>query len=156
MTTSNYFLPTSKLTAEWATLSKGPGKNSSNVTVNSNHSSIHVDHCPSYVCEISNLRTPPTTSTSGAPRSTSMALNHHLELFIFLEDTSDQEISGLGKNCQWKRSFELHHKLREAFQSLVVINSKKFHRAVHSALNKFICNYGSHAKVCIPICRHHM
>ena len=42
---------------------------------------------------------------------------------------------------------ELHHKLRGMFQSLVVEQSKKFQQAVHSALNKFICNYGSHAKV---------
>lgn len=112
---------------------------------------VHVDHCPSYICEISNLRAPLTTSTGGAPHFTSMSLKYHLELFIFLEDTSDQEMSGLGKNCQWKHSFELHHKLRDTFQSLVVAHSKKFHQAVHSALNKFICNYGSHAKVCIPI-----
>ena len=42
---------------------------------------------------------------------------------------------------------ELHHKLRGMFQSLVVEQSKKFQQAVHSALNKLICNYGSHAKV---------
>ena len=42
---------------------------------------------------------------------------------------------------------ELHHKLRGMFQSLAVEQSKKFQQAVHSALNKLICNYGSHAKV---------
>ena len=42
---------------------------------------------------------------------------------------------------------ELHHKLRGVFQSMVVRQSKKFQQAVHSALNKLICNYGSHAKV---------
>ena len=42
---------------------------------------------------------------------------------------------------------ELHHKLRGIFQSLAVEQSKKFQQAVHSALNKLICNYGSHAKV---------
>ena len=108
-------------------------------------------HCPSYICDISNIRTPTSTgtSTSGAPRSTAVtSLNRHLELFIFLEDTNERERSGLGKNCQWKHSFELHHKLRGAFQNLAVEHSKKFHQAVHSALNRVICNYGSHAKVC--------
>ena len=42
---------------------------------------------------------------------------------------------------------ELLHKLRGEFQDLVVAQSKKFHQVTHSALNKVICNYGSHAKV---------
>ena len=107
---------------------------------------------PSYTCEITNLRTRPssTTTTTNRPYSSRQAeaANHHIELFIFLEDVDHREKSGLGKNCLWKESIELHHKLKEAFQRLAVDHSRKFHQAVHSALNKLICNYGSHAKVC--------
>ena len=109
----------------------------------------HVDAStvvPSYICEISNLRPRPssTTTTTSRPHSST---DPHVELFIFLEDTNHQEKDGLGKNCQWKESIELHHKLRKSFQNLAVHHSRRFHRAVHSALNKLICNYGSHAKV---------
>ena len=48
---------------------------------------------------------------------------------------------------QWKHQIELVHKLRVDFQELVMTNSKKFHQATHSALNKIACNYGSHSKV---------
>ena len=107
---------------------------------------LHTDHStvtPSYICEISNTRIRPSTTT---PRSnSSVPTDRRLHLFIFLEDTTWD--SGLGKNCQWKQNMELHHKLRGMFQSLAVEQSKKFQQAVHSALNKLICNYGSHAKV---------
>ena len=109
---------------------------------------LHTDHLivtPSYICEISNVRTRPSSTI---PHSgSSFPTNRHLHLFIFLKDTTQD--SGLGKNCQWKQSMELHHKLRMMFQSLVVDQSKKFQQAVHSALNKLICNYGSHAKVAV-------
>ena len=42
---------------------------------------------------------------------------------------------------------EVLYKLRGEFQDLVVAQSKKFHQVTHSALNKVLCNYGSHAKV---------
>ena len=113
---------------------------------------VHVDALtvvPSYLCEISNLRPRPssTTTTSRPHNSTTTAVDHHIELFIFLEDINHQERDGLGKNSQWKEGIELHHKLRKSFQNLAVQHSRRFHRAVHSALNKLICNYGSHAKV---------
>lgn len=102
---------------------------------------------PSYACEITNLRT--SSNASRTPCSSSLALNHRLQLFVFLEDSSDCKKTGLGKNSQWKQSTELHHRLRGLFQKLVVDHSKKFHQAIHSALNKLICNYGSYAKVCV-------
>ena len=98
-----------------------------------------------YICEISNMRIRPSTTTPSSNSNSSVPTNRHLHLFIFLKDTAQE--SGLGKNCQWKQSMELHHKLRGAFQSLIVEQSRKFQQAVHSALNKLICNYGSHAKV---------
>lgn len=89
------------------------------------------------------MRIRPSIATSRS--NSSVPTNRRLHLFIFLEDTTRD--SGLGKNCQWKQNMELHHKLRGMFQSLAVKQSKKFQQAVHSALNKLICNYGSHAKV---------
>ena len=105
---------------------------------------------PTFALDITNTRSGnDTTSTSipGRSRPPPIAAKHILNLFIFLEDVGATRRQGIGENNQWKYCMEVFHKLREDFQNVVVSHSKKFHQVIHSALNKLVCNYGSHAKV---------
>ena len=38
--------------------------------------------------------------------------------------------------------------LKEMMEQLLYSQQKKFRQATHSVLNKLLCNYGSHSKVC--------
>ena len=97
---------------------------------------------PSIACEVTNSK------SGGEGRRSSVAANHTLELFIFLEHASSQGGRRAGSdNEQWRKNVELLYEVRRKFDSLVVTHSRKFHQAVHSVLNKLICNYGTHEKV---------
>ena len=74
-----------------------------------------------------------------------MAANHSLKLFIFLEQAGSKRVRN--DNEQWRQTMEVIRELRSSFNTLVVTHSRKFHQALHSVLNKLICNYGTHAKV---------
>ena len=77
-----------------------------------------------------------------------MAANHMLKLFIFLEPASSQGSRRAGSNNeQWRQNVEVLYEMRRSFDSLVVTHSRKFHQALHSVLNKLICNYGTHENV---------
>ena len=94
---------------------------------------------PSIACEVANSR------SRGGERSSSLAANHSLKLFIFLERAGSKRVRN--DNEQWRQTMEVIHELRSSFNTLVVTHSRKFHQALHSVLNKLICNYGTHAKV---------
>ena len=94
---------------------------------------------PSIACEVANSR------SRGGERPSSVAVNHSLKLFIFLERAGSKRVGN--DNEQWRQTMEVIHELRTSFNTLVVTHSRKFHQALHSVLNKLICNYGTHAKV---------
>lgn len=94
---------------------------------------------PSIACEVANSR------SRGGERPSSVAANHSLKLFIFLERAGSKRVGN--DNEQWRQTMEVIHELRSSFNTLVVTHSRKFHQALHSVLNKLICNYGTHAKV---------
>ena len=97
---------------------------------------------PSIACEVTNSR------SGGEGRRSSVAANHTLKLFIFLEPASSQGSRRAGSdNEQWRQNVEVLYEMRRSFDSLVVSHSRKFHQALHSVLNKLICNYGTHEKV---------
>lgn len=97
---------------------------------------------PSIACKVTNSR------SGGEGRRSSVAANHTLKLFIFLEHASSQGSRRAGSdNEQWRKNVELLYEVRRRFDTLVVTHSRKFHQAVHSVLNKLICNYGTHEKV---------
>ena len=91
---------------------------------------------PSYVCDVTNSR-----------QQSSQPSRHTLIMFLFLEDPSSTEKTQLSDNIRWKQQMEVVHKLRVMLQGLIMSQSRKFHQATHSALNKIACNYGSHSKV---------
>ena len=70
-----------------------------------------------------------------------------LQLLVFLEECGPEGGRRGSNNEQWKHTFGLVHEIRRSFENLVVDQSRKFQQASHSALNKLICNYGSHVKV---------
>ncbi len=80
-----------------------------------------------------------------------MELSRHskrvLQLYIFLEQTSFGKHSGLGENVKWKYYTELTASLRQNFLTLASAHSDKFHKTMHSALNKLLFNYVSHTEV---------
>lgn len=70
-----------------------------------------------------------------------------LQLFLFFEHQVVTGRSGLGGNSQWTHHMDLTSTLRKNLLSLMSTESEKFHKAVHSALNKLICNYAVYAEV---------
>ena len=94
---------------------------------------------PSIVCEVANSR------SRGGEKPSSVAANHSLKLFIFLEQAGSKRVRN--DNEQWRQTMEVIRELRSSFNTLVVTHSRKFHQALHSVLNKLICNYGTHTKV---------
>ena len=106
----------------------------------------------SLVYEVSDGRVP----VAEARRQSEVEANRSLEVFIFLEETGAEGDKRSNCNEHWKHVFCLVHQLRRNFDRLVMIHSKKFHQTIHSALNKFVCNYGSHAKVSFKLFLHNI
>lgn len=68
-----------------------------------------------------------------------------LHIFMFLEEGSSKDCHTPNQRCQ--HYMRLVSALREKFDEFVTAHSKVFQKAVHSALDKLICNYGSQSKV---------
>ena len=87
-----------------------------------------------------------TSSREGRERSARVSNGRTLLLFVFLE----AEGRGEGRRgvCEeWLDGFSLVQELRSRFDGLVMDQSRKFQQAVHSALNRLICNYSTYTKV---------
>lgn len=73
-----------------------------------------------------------------------------LQVFIFFEhvcvETGGEEGGG---DDQWAQLLKETAALRGNLVSLVSVHSGKFCKAVHSALDKLLCNYAYHAEVCV-------
>lgn len=66
-----------------------------------------------------------------------------LHLFVLLEHVP----VGIVEEDRWAHLMGMTAALRNNLVSLASIHSGKFCEAVHSALNKLLCNYASHAAV---------
>ena len=74
--------------------------------------------------------------------------NRSLMLFVFLEDTS--VVKGAVTHStthHWGQQMDCVCELRGLLGRLLQSQQKKFKQATHSALNKLLCNYGTHIKV---------
>ena len=69
-----------------------------------------------------------------------------LHLFLLLEQTWLGR-SGISENMQWAYYIEFMAAIRKSLLTLVSIHSRKFHKAVHSVLNKLLYNHVSTAEV---------
>ena len=80
-------------------------------------------------------------------RKSRVSCNHTLTLFVFLEDSDALRGPGHCTTSHWGQQMERVHELRGMLDGLVHSQQKKFKQATHSALNKLLCNYGTHIKV---------
>ena len=99
---------------------------------------------PSYQCQLSGSR-----QARGDHRRVSRVNRQHtLLLFLFLEeDGAHGRGRGSCPNEQWRKQMELVHTMRGRLEGALYSFQRKFHQAVHSTLNKLLCNYGTHLKV---------
>lgn len=71
-----------------------------------------------------------------------------LQVFMFFEhmqvETGGEEGGG---DAQWASLMKITAALRRNLVSLVSVHSEKFYKAVHSALDKLLCNYAYYAEV---------
>lgn len=99
---------------------------------------------PACCCQLSNSR---PASGCHPDRPSRVSQQHTLLLFMFLEDVS----AGRGRvscpNARWRQQMEQIQEVRGTLSRLIHSHQRKFRQAVHSALDKLICNYGTHLKV---------
>ncbi len=74
-----------------------------------------------------------------------------LQVFLFLEHRGSCGHVVIGENSHWARELAVTHALRKELLSVLTLHSAKFHRAVHSALNKVLHNHTTQAEVNIPL-----
>lgn len=72
-----------------------------------------------------------------------------LQVFMFFEEVGVGGGHVVGENKHWARHMSLLRAVRSNLTSLLSGHSAKLHKAVHSALDKLICNYAVYAEVSI-------
>lgn len=95
----------------------------------------------------------------GEVRTGVASREHTLHLFMMFEHTpapasEDEGREGSesleergGDEGKWAHLISTTAALRNNLVSILTIHSAKLHKAVHSSLNKLLCNYASHAEV---------
>lgn len=94
---------------------------------------------PSIACTVQDAR---------GQSASRVATRHSIQLFVFLEEVG--EVKGRRREPtseHWRCCVALQRALRVNLERLVERHARKFRQAVHSALNKVVCNYGLHTKV---------
>ena len=72
-----------------------------------------------------------------------------LQLFVFFEERGAGRGYVVGENKHWSDHMTLLRALRNNLTSVLTVHSEKMCSAVHSALDKIICNYTHYAEVSI-------
>lgn len=70
-----------------------------------------------------------------------------LQLFVFFEEVRVGCDYVVGENKRWSYHMTLLRAMRTNLPSLLSVHSAKFYKAVHSALDKLICNYAFYTEV---------
>ena len=97
---------------------------------------------PSGYCRLRNaLSLTELQQVSGARRELSLLL------FVLLEETGGPTVGEGSATASWGRKMDLMCELREVIEQLLQSQQRRFWQASHSALNKLLCNYGTHGKV---------
>lgn len=68
-----------------------------------------------------------------------------LQVFVLLEPV--ERDGDAERAVHWARCVKLANTMRKNVMSLSSVYSESLHRALHSALNKLLCNYASHDEV---------
>lgn len=70
-----------------------------------------------------------------------------LQLFVFFEEVGAGCDYVVGENRYWSYHMTILRTMRDNLPSLLSVHSAKFCKAVHSALDKLICNYALYTEV---------